>query len=163
MIPTKLSTFNWSQALLIRSWRSFSMTSSTRRKTRGRRTRFFFRRTKWSDRRLFKWPDIPRQRELKYYMEDMRLMQARDTLCPGKRSPMLHRLGIMELWFVSRLKSHLNPVTEPLVVTRGSNKLHPKTVKLERNKEKMGLKTNCFLLRFHLFSKASKSLSHQLQ
>lgn len=25
----------------------------------------------------------------------MRLMQARDTLCPGKRSPMLHRLGIM--------------------------------------------------------------------
>ena len=98
------------------------MTSSTRRKTRGPRTRFFFRWTKWSGRKLFKWRGIPRQRSLKYYMEDTQFMQARETfIYVPARSRLNGHQGFkgLELWFVSRLKSDINPVTKPFLVRRG--------------------------------------------
>ncbi len=87
---------------------------------------FFFRWTKWSGRKLFKWRGIPRQRSLKYYMEDTQFMQARETfIYVPARSRLNGHQGFkgLELWFVSRLKSDINPVTKPFLVRRGKRLL----------------------------------------
>ena len=151
MSPTGLSTFNGSQALLIRSWRSFSMTSSTRRKTRGPRTRFFFPVDQVIRQEIVQVARYT-QATLTQVLHGRHAVHASQRnfyLYPCKvsfqRSPRLQRFGIMICFKIKKWhqSSHWAFVSH--------------------KRKKMALKTNCLLFWFHLFSKASKSLSHQLQ